>query len=69
MVMDTVVKNGMYLYAIVPSSEAPVRHPHGFDGTLGVNGSAVTWICEGPLAAAVNFARQSWNRFASSSSS
>jgi hypothetical protein len=54
MVVDTAVKSGLYLYAIVPSSEAPLRHPHGFDGTLGVNGSAVTWICEGPLAAAVS---------------
>ena len=44
----------MYVYAIVPSSEAPLRYPHGFDGTLGVNGSAVTWVCEGPLAAAVS---------------
>ena len=54
MVVDTVVKSGMYLYAVVSSSEAPAHYPHGFDGTLGVNGSAVTWIREGPLAAAVS---------------
>ena len=42
MVVNTLVKSGMYLYAVVSSSEAPVHYPHGFDGTLGVNGSAVT---------------------------
>jgi len=54
MAVETVVKSGLYLYAIVPSSEAPLRHPHGVDGTLGINGDAVYWIREGPLAAAVS---------------
>ena len=54
MVVETVVKSGIYLYAIMSSSEAPLRHPDGLDGALGINGGAIRWIREGPLAAAVS---------------
>ena len=54
MTVETVVKTGIYLYAVVSSSEGPERHPQGLEGTLGVDGAAIYWIREGPLAAVVS---------------
>jgi hypothetical protein len=54
MAQDTFTKCGTYLYAIVSSLEAPLRHPNGLEDTPGINGGSVTWICEGPVAAAVS---------------